>query len=103
MIAQYVGRNHCSRDKRIPELQFVYNSARHDTTEYSSTYLNFGRKLVATANQISETHSLAASGYDAPTPRGGLDFHGTRVLASATTLRSRCLQEFADRYLEARI
>jgi len=53
MIAQYVGRNHRSWDKHIPELQFAYNSARHEATRYWPAYLNLGREVVSPANQIA--------------------------------------------------
>jgi len=49
MVAQYVGRNHRSWDEHLPELQFAYNSARHEATGYSPAYLNLGRELIAPA------------------------------------------------------
>jgi len=49
MIAQYVGRNHRSWDEHLPELQFAYNSARHEATGYSP--LNLGRELVTPTNR----------------------------------------------------
>lgn len=45
MIAQYVERNHRRWDQHIFALQFAYNTARHEATEYTPAYLNFGREL----------------------------------------------------------
>lgn len=45
MIAQYVGRRHRSWNERLPELQFIVNTAPHDATEYSPAYLNHGREF----------------------------------------------------------
>jgi len=59
MIAQYVGRNHRSWDEHLPELQFAYNSARHEATGYSPAYLNLGREPIAPANRAAARHGPA--------------------------------------------
>jgi len=45
MISQYVGRNHRHWDRHVAALQFAYNTARHDTTNYTPAFLNYGREL----------------------------------------------------------
>jgi len=59
MIAQYVGRNHRNWDEHLPELQFAYNSARHEATGYSPAYLNLGRELVAPINRAAANYGPA--------------------------------------------
>jgi len=45
MIAQYVDKNHRRWDRHITALQFAYNTAKHDSTEYTPAFLNYGREL----------------------------------------------------------
>jgi len=45
MISQYVGRNHRRWDEHLSALRYTYNSARHDATEFTPAYLNYGREL----------------------------------------------------------
>jgi len=44
---------------RTPELQFAYNSARHEATEYSPAYLNFGHELIAPVNRAAARPGLS--------------------------------------------
>ncbi|KMQ82407.1 Uncharacterized protein F44E2.2 [Lasius niger] len=45
MISQYVEQDHRSWDETIPALQYAYNTATHDATEYTPAFLNHGREL----------------------------------------------------------
>ncbi|XP_071582092.1 uncharacterized protein [Temnothorax nylanderi] len=51
MVSQYVDKNHRNWDERIPELQFAYNTARHEATGYTPAYLVYGREPVSPLNQ----------------------------------------------------
>lgn len=45
MIAQFVTQNQKTWDKLIPELTFAYNTARHESTQFTPAYLNYGREI----------------------------------------------------------
>lgn len=45
MIRSYVGDNHRTWDKNLPQLGFALRTAVHEVTGYSPAYLNFGREL----------------------------------------------------------
>ncbi|XP_020296244.1 uncharacterized protein LOC109861141 [Pseudomyrmex gracilis] len=45
MVSQFINRSQRRWDKRIPALQFRYNTARHEATGYSPAYLNHEREL----------------------------------------------------------
>ncbi|XP_074097644.1 uncharacterized protein LOC141526508 [Cotesia typhae] len=46
MIAQFVGTNQRNWDKQVPEFTFAYNTAKHDATEFTPAYLNYGREIL---------------------------------------------------------
>ncbi|XP_057327315.1 uncharacterized protein LOC130668842 [Microplitis mediator] len=46
MIAQYIQKNQRSWDKLIPELMFAINTAKHESTQFTPAYLNYGRELL---------------------------------------------------------
>ncbi|XP_024877303.1 uncharacterized protein K02A2.6-like [Temnothorax curvispinosus] len=60
MISQYVDRNHRNWDERIPELQFAYNTARHEATGYTPAYLIFGREPISPLNRETAPSAAAA-------------------------------------------
>lgn len=43
MIAQFIEKNQKSWDNWLPELQFAYNTAKHESTQFSPAYLNYQR------------------------------------------------------------
>ncbi|XP_057329830.1 uncharacterized protein LOC130670441 [Microplitis mediator] len=45
MIAQFVGTNQRNWDKQVPEFAIAYNTAKHDATEFSPEYFNYGREI----------------------------------------------------------
>ncbi|XP_029053801.1 uncharacterized protein K02A2.6-like [Osmia bicornis bicornis] len=45
MIAQATKTGHRDWDEWLPELAFAYNTARHEATEQTPAYLNYGREL----------------------------------------------------------
>ncbi|XP_036142095.1 uncharacterized protein K02A2.6-like [Monomorium pharaonis] len=55
MISQYVRRNHRAWDEHIGELQFAYNTAKHDATGYTPAYLMYGRELRRPTEPPTET------------------------------------------------
>ncbi|KYN17434.1 hypothetical protein ALC57_10276 [Trachymyrmex cornetzi] len=61
MIAQYVDRNHKNWDEHLPELQFAFNTARHDATGYTPAYLNLGRELLSPVNANNVRQGAAPS------------------------------------------
>ncbi|XP_024885042.1 uncharacterized protein K02A2.6-like [Temnothorax curvispinosus] len=59
MVSQYVDQNHRNWDERIPELQFAYNTARHEATGYTPAYLVYGREPVSPLNQDAAPKTAA--------------------------------------------
>ncbi|KMQ89884.1 Uncharacterized protein F44E2.2 [Lasius niger] len=45
MISQYIEQDHRSWDETIPALQYAYNTATHDATEYTPVFFNHGCEL----------------------------------------------------------
>ncbi|XP_044594035.1 uncharacterized protein LOC123271709 [Cotesia glomerata] len=45
MIAQFIGDSQRTWDQHLPELAFAYNTAKHETTQFTPAYLNYGREL----------------------------------------------------------
>ncbi|KAJ8928839.1 hypothetical protein NQ314_018536 [Rhamnusium bicolor] len=45
MIAQYCKQNHLQWDRHLPDFQLALNSSRHDSTEFTPAFLNFGHEL----------------------------------------------------------
>jgi len=45
MVGQYVENDHRSWDEHLPALQFAFNTAVHDATDYTPAFLNHGREL----------------------------------------------------------
>ncbi|XP_057333821.1 uncharacterized protein LOC130672995 [Microplitis mediator] len=46
MITQYIKKNHRFWDKFTPELIFVINTAKHESTQFTLAYLNYGHELL---------------------------------------------------------
>lgn len=45
MLRAYVGDNHRSWDKNLSKIAFALRTAKHEVTEHTPAYLNFGREL----------------------------------------------------------
>ncbi|XP_011707937.1 PREDICTED: uncharacterized protein K02A2.6-like [Wasmannia auropunctata] len=59
MIAQFVGKNHKNWDEQLPQLQFAYNSAKHEATKYTPAFLNLGRELAPRGTPYAITRAAA--------------------------------------------
>lgn len=46
MIAQFIRKNQRSWDKLLPELTFAINTAKHESTQFTPAYLNYGREIL---------------------------------------------------------
>lgn len=45
MIAQFIEKDHRRWNERLIELQFAFNTAKHEATNFTPAYLNHGREL----------------------------------------------------------
>ncbi|XP_074106838.1 uncharacterized protein LOC141532406 [Cotesia typhae] len=64
MIAQFVGTNQRNWDKQVPEFVFVYNTAKHDATEFSPAYLNYGHEILPPSSIRSRAEKGKGDVYD---------------------------------------
>lgn len=56
-IRSYVKENHKTWDQEIPRIQFAVNTARHEVTNFSPSYLNFGRNVPITGEYYGKVES----------------------------------------------
>lgn len=61
MIGQYVKKDQKNWDERVAALQFAFNTAVHDATEYTSTYLNCDRELISPVRNHPNNEPAPAS------------------------------------------
>ncbi|XP_044596717.1 uncharacterized protein K02A2.6-like [Cotesia glomerata] len=46
MIAQFIKKSQRSWDKYLPELNFAINTSKHESTQFTPAYLNYGREIL---------------------------------------------------------
>lgn len=57
MISQFITKTHRTWDKYLPELTFAMNTAKHESTQFSPAYLNYGREVDPPKNFRAEAEA----------------------------------------------